>query len=251
MERTFYDELASAYHLIFEDWDAAIRRQGEVLARLLPPPDAAGPVLDCACGIGTQALALAARGYAVEGADLSEAAVRRARREAEARGLVLDCRVDDMRTLATAPRRRYGAILAMGNAVPHLDGDGEIAGALSAMRERLRSGGVLLLDLRDYGRLLAERPAGTPPAFFRDGGYRRIVHQVWDWHDERRYAVHLYITRETARCWQSRHFFVGQYRAVAPEEVASLASRAGFADVQVLTPVETGYYQPIVRAAAP
>ena len=67
MARGFYDELADAYHLVFEDWDAAMRRQGRLLAALLPPPAAAEPVLDCACGIGTQALGLAAPGYAVEG----------------------------------------------------------------------------------------------------------------------------------------------------------------------------------------
>jgi hypothetical protein len=35
--RDFYDELAHDYHLMFRDWDA-------------------GTVLDCSCGIGTQAI---------------------------------------------------------------------------------------------------------------------------------------------------------------------------------------------------
>jgi glycine/sarcosine N-methyltransferase len=34
----FYDELAESYHLIFDNWDAAIVRQRDVLARLLPIP---------------------------------------------------------------------------------------------------------------------------------------------------------------------------------------------------------------------
>jgi hypothetical protein len=33
---SFYDELAESYHLIFDDWNAAIARQREVLAKLLP-----------------------------------------------------------------------------------------------------------------------------------------------------------------------------------------------------------------------
>ena len=107
----FYDELAVVYHLIFDDWDAAIARQAEGLQRLLPPPDQAGLVLDGACGIGTQALGLAVRGYRLEGSDLSEAAVRRARREAAARGLSIPFRVDDLRTLARAPKGAYGAKL--------------------------------------------------------------------------------------------------------------------------------------------
>jgi len=61
----FYDDMAAAYHLIFADWNVTIERQQAVLSRLLPPPTTAGMVLDCACGIGTQALRLARVGYTV------------------------------------------------------------------------------------------------------------------------------------------------------------------------------------------
>jgi hypothetical protein len=49
LNEQFYDALS-------DDWDAAIRRQGEVLARLLPAPNEVGPVLDVACGIGSQSI---------------------------------------------------------------------------------------------------------------------------------------------------------------------------------------------------
>jgi glycine/sarcosine N-methyltransferase len=59
----FCDSMADHYHLIFEYWDMAMRRQGAVIAELLPLPGEAGIILDAACGIGTQSLALAALGY--------------------------------------------------------------------------------------------------------------------------------------------------------------------------------------------
>ena len=65
-----YDDLSPYYHLIFQDWHAAIKRQAEIISQLLPSPQETGPVLDCACGIGTQALGLAALGYEVEGTDI-------------------------------------------------------------------------------------------------------------------------------------------------------------------------------------
>lgn len=83
----FYNELAESYHLIFDDWDAAILRQRDVLARLLPGSANGKRVLDCACGIGTQAIGLAMLGYSVEGSDPSDVSIDRARREATARGL--------------------------------------------------------------------------------------------------------------------------------------------------------------------
>lgn len=246
---SFYDELAESFHLIFDDWDAAIRRQRDVLARLLPTPADGKRVLDCACGIGTQAIGLAMLGFTVEGSDLSEASIDRARREAAARGIDAEFRVDDMRRLSAAPTNSYDAVIAMDNAIPHLESDDDIEGALSTMRARLRSGGVFLVSLRDYAPLIARRPSSTPAAFYSDGAFRRFVHQVWDWQDDRRYVVHLFITVQSPDGWHTRHF-VGRYRAIAPSEVAALAVRAGFDDVRVLMPDETGYYQPVIRAVA-
>jgi glycine/sarcosine N-methyltransferase len=247
---SFYDELAESFHLLFDDWNAAIARQGEVIAKQLPGPATAKRVLDCACGIGTQALGLAMLGFVVEGSDLSPTSIDRARREATARGLKAEFRIDDMRSLSTAPINAYDAVIAMDNAVPHLESDAEIEAALAAMRSRLRSGGIALISLRHYGPLIASRSRSTPPSLYFDGKFRRFVHQVWDWQDDRRYVVHQFITVEKLEGWHTLHF-VGHYRAVLPSEVAALAQRAGFDDVRVLAPDATGYYQPMIRAVAP
>ncbi|MTJ79672.1 MAG: class I SAM-dependent methyltransferase [Telmatospirillum sp.] len=249
---TFYDDMAEHYHLIFEDWEASMRRQGATIASLLPPPDRVGPILDCACGIGTQSLALAERGFQVEASDLSGAEVTRARREARDRNLPVQVRVDDMRTLEMAPVNHYGAVLCMDNALPHLDSDADIGMALRAMGARLRSGGHLLLSLRDYGPLIRERPKAMTPSFFTDAGGRRIVFQVWDWLDDRRYAVHLYISRQdisngAGGQWRDHHF-VGHYRAIPVDEMSALAVSAGLTDVRVLFPSQTGFYQPVITA---
>ncbi|HEX3838995.1 MAG TPA: hypothetical protein VHW25_18715, partial [Steroidobacteraceae bacterium] len=65
-----------------------------------------------------------------------------------------------------------------------------------AMDDRLRAGGTLLVNLRDYGPLTDQRPTITPAAMVLDADRRRIVHQVWDWQDKRRYIVHLHVTRQ-------------------------------------------------------
>src|SRR5207247_7903606 len=94
----FYDELAPEYHLIYEDWNIAIDHQGVAIDRLIRSrlPDAQS-VLDCSCGIGTQALGLASRGYKVLGTDVSERALVRARLEAIHRGLVIGLLACDLR----------------------------------------------------------------------------------------------------------------------------------------------------------
>lgn len=161
-----YDHLASHYHRIFENWYSAIKQQANILPLLLPSLQKSGPLLDCACGIGTQALGLAGLGFDIEGTDISPVEVERARREASSLGLNASFRVDDMRALTTSPAGRYRAILCMDNSLPHLDSDEQIMAALQAMRKRLKPDGVLLLSLRDYEKLMAERPSVMPPVFF-------------------------------------------------------------------------------------
>ena len=65
--QTFYDNLASQYDKLFLDWQSTTREQALILDKLFRDhgfDDTAG-ILDCACGIGTQAIGLACLGYHV------------------------------------------------------------------------------------------------------------------------------------------------------------------------------------------
>ena len=247
--RAFYDDLADYQHLVFQDWNRSIAWQAGLFGPLLERDLAPRPlhILDCACGIGTQALGLAARGHIVTGLDLSPAAIARAHREALARGLAIQFETADMRDLSTLPAAGFDAALAADNALPHLLDAHDLSLALAQIAARLRPGGLFLATIRDYDAVLAARPPAPPPSFFQDGPYRRIHHQVWDWTSDRQYTVHLYLTRETAAGWESRHF-MGVYRAWLRDELAALARQAGFAEAVWRMPVESGFYQPMLLA---
>lgn len=246
----FYDPFAEFYHLIFDDWDAAIARQGKALQRLLSAELGDGPlrVLDCSCGIGTQAIGLAQCGHRVTGSDLSPAAVERARREAERRGLFMDFRVADMRDLRGIDESGFDAVISFDNALPHLERN-ELKAAARAMRGKVREQGLLMASIRDYDRLILEKPSIQGPSFFGAEGGRRIVHQVWDWIGEERYRVHVYITRQEEGTWRSDHF-VGEYRAMLRSEVTLALEGAGFKKVRWMMPQESGLYIPLVMARA-
>src|SRR5437868_676453 len=97
----FYEGLADEYHLLFADWREEVIMQGEALdtliRRLVGP--SASTVLDCACGIGTQAIGLAKRGYTVYATDFSPTAIERAAREAASFGVALTFTIADFRAL--------------------------------------------------------------------------------------------------------------------------------------------------------
>jgi SAM-dependent methyltransferase len=205
-------------------------------------------ILDCSCGIGTQALGLARRGHQVTASDVSVAAVDRARREAAQRGLDIRFHVADMRRLDGLPAESFDAVLAADNSLPHLLSDDDLRLAAAGIHARLVPSGVLVATIRDYDQLVVERPIVHGPAFFSDTTGRRIVHQVWDWTSERFYTFHLYITREvTGGEWECRHCAAG-YRALQRAELNEVLSGAGFRQVRWLMPAESGYYQPVVIA---
>jgi SAM-dependent methyltransferase len=194
---------------------------------------------------------LAERGHVLLGADLSAAAIARARREAQQRSLPIRFEAADMRDLSAIPESEFDCVLAVDNALPHLPSEQDLLQAVQQTAGKLRTGGLFLASIRDYDQIVPERPAMPPPAFFQDAGYRRIYHQVWDWTGDRQYTVHLYITQETSTGW-SCHHFVSVYRAVLREELTALMHQAGLVEVRWLMPADSGFYQPLVlgRAAA-
>ena len=254
----FYDGLADEYHLLFADWDASVRRQGVILDRLIAAQLGREPggqserapvaILDCSCGIGTQAIGLAERGYRVHATDISPAAVKRATREAARFGVSLTTGVADLRALDTVPDT-YDVVLSCDNAVPHLLTDDDLELAASGMHARLREGGLLVISLRDYDQLLAERPRADLPRVFERPTGRQIAFQVWDWAaDAPTYTVHQFIVHEAAGgAWQTHHE-AAIYRALQRHELTGTLRHVGFHDIRWHEPSDSGYYQPIVTA---
>ena len=244
----FYDSFAEYYHLIFDDWNKSIDRQSAAYNRLIASvlPGSSLKILDCSCGIGTQAIGFAKTGHRVVASDLSTAAVARASREAAARGLKMSFCVSDLATLTEIEDRDFDVVATLDNALPHLEAE-DVRRAVCAMASKLRPGGLLMASIRDYDALVVERPTVLGPTFFGAGQSRRIVLQVWDWTDESRYGLHLYITLRSGTGWTSHHF-AGEYRCMLREELSGALVASGFEEPRWLMPAETGLYLPVVLA---
>jgi SAM-dependent methyltransferase len=244
--RTFYDELADDYDALHANWPESVRRQGEVLDALIRSELGDGPqrVLDCSCGIGTQAIGLALRGHDVLATDLSPAAVERAAREAAAMGATLHTGVADFTRLSEQVDGTFPCVLACDNAVAHLHTDEDLARFAASVVAKLAPGGLAVVSLRDYAPLVAERAAGHPVRV----GPGTISFQVWDWDDGgRTYELAQFTLRGEAEQWQAACRRT-RLRALLRNELCGALSAAGLADVRWRTPEETGYYQPIVTA---
>ncbi|ABF90674.1 conserved hypothetical protein [Myxococcus xanthus DK 1622] len=246
----FYEGMAEEYHLLFANWPQVVERQGAMLDALLRRCEAPPPrrVLDCACGIGTQALGLAGRGYTVHATDLSPAAVARAEREARAMNVHLTTGVADMRTLDAQVEGTFPVVLALDNAVTHLLTDEDLDAAARAMASKLASGGLVALSVRDADALVQSQPRFTSERLLDAPEGRRILFQIWDWAaDGRTYTVHQFILRPEGKGWHTTEH-TGVYRALQRVDLERALTRAGLMDTRWHTPEETGFHQPILTA---
>ena len=109
----FYDQLTPFYHLIHQDWSASVHRQGELLSSLI---EAEWPgcksVLDVSCGIGTQAIGLAMKGYSVTASDISEKEIARAFQEARKRGASIEFSACDMRDAFAHHKAKFDVVIS-------------------------------------------------------------------------------------------------------------------------------------------
>ena len=248
----FYDALAEDYDVVYGGrWEAAVSRQGEALDRLIRASLGPGAqqVLDCSCGIGTQALGLAMRGHRVQGTDISERSVERARREATKLGLEVKFDTADFRDLGPVPGT-FDVVLSCDNSIPHLLTDTEIRQALASMRSKLRGDGLLVVSIRDYDRAIVDRPATAPPTFVA-GPPRRLLVRFHDWEEGRPvYDLHFLVLSEVGNEWGLTAHYQTRYRALARHELVAAAQDAGFDAIRWHEPADVGFHQPVLTARA-
>jgi glycine/sarcosine N-methyltransferase len=200
--REFYDALSDGYDLMVS-WEERLRRE-EPFFRKLFADRGVTRVLDAACGTGMHAVAFARWGLRVAAADLSPAMIDRARYTARAAEVSVAWTVAAFGGLAAAfPDRvdSFDAVTCLGNSLPHLPDDEALDGALSDMARMLRPGGVLVIQNRNYDRVLAERVRFMPIAARGSPGDETLFLRITDFLGADRLAFTILTLRNRGGAW--------------------------------------------------
>ncbi|MGF1676714.1 MAG: class I SAM-dependent methyltransferase [Rivularia sp. (in: cyanobacteria)] len=241
-----YDEIANLYHLVYPDWNETIHKQRTALNQLINNFVCSPPlsILDVSCGIGTQALGIAAFGHRVTASDLSLAAVERAKKEAIVRNLNISFQVADMRECAEIHGSGFDVVLSADNSLPHLIGESEIRVALQGFYNCLKDNGVAIVSIRDY-REDEDRssPQMLSYGFRYQGSDRYFVYQTRDWKDNI-YDVAMYFVREVSKNAPATVTAgLSRYYAITVERLMFLFRDVGFTQVERLDDI---LYQPVI-----
>jgi SAM-dependent methyltransferase len=166
----FYGDLAHDYEWLFPD--ETVGRQGafgatspgsqdllDAAVKALPP---GSPVLDCSCGIGADAMALARQGLAVTACDGSAAMVAEARLRSERYGVPMTVAQSQWQDLPDRAPGPFELVLCLGNSLVHAETRANRVAALEGMRKVLSPTGTLIVDSRNWELLYKSRPRIVP-----------------------------------------------------------------------------------------
>ena len=245
--QTFYNAIAPVYEKLFLNWQESSLEQAEILDRMFRENgfDPTAHVLDCACGIGTQAIGLATLGYDVTASDISDGELEEARKRAGNNAVRIRFEHADFCALSEVFPEQFDLVLAMDNALPHMLTGEKLEEAVRSICGRIRPGGMFTASIRDYDSLLMTKPPYSPPYIHKTGKGQRVSFQTWEWKKDN-YLLTQYIIEDEDELHVSK--FVCEYRAVRREELTDLLLSCGCREVIWKFPEETGFYQPIVLA---
>ena len=245
--QTFYNNLASQYDKLFLDWQATTQEQAHILDRIFTANgfDKNANILDCACGIGTQTIGLAAIGYNVTGSDISDGEIVEAKERAKKNNVSVHFERANFCALSDTFSEQFDIVIAMDNALPHMLTSVDLASAIKSIVNQVKDGGMFVASIRDYDALLMDKPPYSPPYIHKTAKGQRVSFQTWTWEGDN-YRLIQYIVDDEDALQVSK--FECEYRATRRQEMTDLLMENGCSEVVWMFPEETGFYQPIVVA---
>jgi glycine/sarcosine N-methyltransferase len=235
--RQFYDHLAGDYDRM-TGLEKRFAAERPAFAALVDTYGIRSAV-DAGAGTGFHTLLLSELGVSVTAVDLSSAmleALRANARERHVEARTIQSSFEDLPSRLTGT---YDAVFCMGNSLPHLLTEGELTASLKSFRAILKAGGMLLVQMLNYTRILAERERILSAKEEGD----KIFVRFYDFLEARIGFNLLTITRSPSgleaectavplRPWQG-------------EELERLFAEAGFSAIRFFGNVAMNQYDPV------
>jgi glycine/sarcosine N-methyltransferase len=170
-----------------------------------------GKVHDCSIGAGGTTLPMAKLGYEVSGSDLNQNLLSKAKENFESTGFSIPLFQADFTRLDEYLNGEYDIIMSTGNSLPHVDTAG-FTSFVQAVHKCLRTGGHLYFDMRNWDKILREKPlfiAGDPSVMTAEK--HQSVYQIFQWNADNS-VTFIFVTSV-----DENGVHVGEYALVAPK----------------------------------
>lgn len=104
-------------------------------------------------------------GYDVKGSDISPRMIKKAKSNSKKLGLTIPLKISNFKNINKTYDEEFDAVICVGNSLPHLLTNKEIYEALSEIYKVLKKNGILILEQRNYDKLIKFQTRFFPVSF--------------------------------------------------------------------------------------
>ena len=246
-----YDAFSVDYDR-FVNWPARLALELPFLEKEIQAaaqPGRTPRILDAACGTGMHGISLAKKGYAVAGADLSSGMIAKARLNASAAGVDVSFTAAGFGELHESMSKSrlfpFDCLICLGNSLPHLLSASELASALKDFAAVLRPGGRIVLQNRNFDRVVANRIRWMDPEGHKEGEREWLFWRFYDFEADGLIAFNLLtLTRSEEGPWQQR-ITTSRLRPLLEAELTQALAAAGFSGAAVYGALDGSPFNPL------
>ncbi|MHB8171328.1 MAG: class I SAM-dependent DNA methyltransferase [Thermincolia bacterium] len=178
-----FDQFSDDYDKMV-NWEKRLERERPFFSKIFQETGARR-LLDLACGTGHHAVMLAGLGLDVTAMDISGPMVVKAQAAAKEVGVQVEAMEGGFLDFREKVTGKYDAVLILGNSLPHLLTKGEITKCLKDVAQVLNPGGKLIIQNRNYDKVMAERERFMPiNSWSGPEGEELVFLRFMDWQDE-------------------------------------------------------------------
>jgi glycine/sarcosine N-methyltransferase len=230
----FYDRISGDYDRMTGFEQRFVRERPFI--RMLVDRHGIRTALDAGTGTGFHALLLAQLGVRVTAVDISPTMIAALDDHAASMGAAITTFVTSFRELPERVREPQDAIFSLGNTVAHASSYNELVEFLVAFHRVLKPGGILLLQLLNYRRILATKESTQ---LVREEGNTRFVR--WYAYEDSR--VRFNITREYAGDAQPASTISVLLTPFTDDDLRAALAAAGFTGVRIYGSIAMEVYE--------
>ena len=242
-----YDQFSSNYDR-FVNWQSRLAFEMPLIERMLDPLKSSHQpirILDAACGTGMHAIELARRGYVASGADLSAGMIDQANKNSQIEKMDIRFEALGFGQLAAA----FGAasqddVVCLGNSLPHALTAADRLAALKDFATCLRPGGLLIIQNRNFDKILASRERWMEPQTHSDSNGEWVFLRFYDFLPDGLINFNIVTLQQTEGKWQQL-VTTTQLYLLRHEELLAGLTEAGFGAVRTFGSMDGSPYDPV------
>ena len=238
-----YDSFSNSYDR-FVNWDNRLIVELPFIEEKLKQANAT-TVLDSACGTGVHAIALAQKGFTTVGADISAGMITRARLNAQVQGLEIPFYLAGFGELQeTLGGQQFGAILCLGNSLPHLLRLQAFYAALADFYQCLLPGGVFVIQNRNFDLVLRHKDRWMEPQSHHEGKREWIFLRFYDYEPTGLITFNIITLRKQVDGNWEQDIASTQLFPIQQVELKSMLERIGFKQIEYYGNMQGASFEP-------